>query len=301
MRHRLTISAPIAALFLTTIAVALPACVTNVATGRRQLNLLSRQQEIALGEQTTPRVLEQYGGRVESDGVQEYVDHVGQKLVPFVEGPYLSLPWEFTLLDSEEINAFALPGGKVFITRGLASKFDDEAQLAGVLGHEIGHVTAEHADKRLSGQLALSGVALGVSVAVGDAESDWIRQGVPLLVGVGGQGFLLKFSRDEEHEADSLGLQYMTRAGYDPSAMVDVMEALSEASSGSAGARPPEFLSTHPHPESRIRELREMILADYDHAMDNPAFVRNEQRYQQRLLEPLAKMHASKDPPAKSE
>src|SRR5690606_33959971 len=177
-------------------------------------------------------------------------------MVPYVEGDYATLPWEFTLLDSEIINAFALPGGKVFLTRGLASRLKSEAEMAGVLGHEIGHVTAEHADKRVSNQLIFAGALVTASVAAGFSDDDLVKIGVPVVVGVGGQGFLLKFGSDEEYESDALGVRYMARAGYNPEGQARVMELLAEAGGGS---RQWEMLSTHPYPENRVKRAREII------------------------------------------
>ena len=203
---------------------------------------------------------------------------------PHTEGDYATLPWEFTLLDSEVINAFALPGGKVFITRGLAEKLKTESELAGVLGHEIGHVTAEHADKRIANQMIFVGGLVVASAVAGRSSDDLVRVGVPLLVGAGGTGFILKFGRDEEFESDALGIRYMSRAGYDPMGQVRVMEVLAEASKG---PRPPEFLSTHPYPEARVERARRLIEREYAHTQDNPAFGHFQQRYEQRMLAPM--------------
>lgn len=257
-------------------------CTTNPATGARQFDILSRQQEIALGDEASPELIEGYGGAVQSESLQAYVTRVGSSMVPHTEADYASLPWEFTLLDTDVINAFALPGGKVFITRGLAGRMQNEAQLAGVLGHEIGHVTAEHADRRISGQLMLSlGVATAAALA-GESDSDLVRAGVPLLVGTGGQVFALRFGRQEEIVADRLGMRYMSRAGYDPRSQLGVMQILGSASDGPRG---PEFLSTHPHPETRIREIRKLIQREYADA--GPSGGRFEQRYRDDFIEPL--------------
>lgn len=269
----------------------LTACTTNQATGRFQLNTLSREQEINIGEEGQREIVPQYGGAVANEALQSYVREVGMKMVPHTEGDYATLPWEFTLLDSEVINAFALPGGKVFITRGLAAQLKSEAELAGVLGHEIGHVTAEHADKRVSGQLVFTGLLVGASVAAGRSSDDLVKVGVPLLVGVGGTGFLLKFGRDEEYESDALGIRYMTRAGYDPMGQVRVMQVLADASSG---PRPPEILSTHPFPESRVERAKRLIEKEYPQTQGNPSYGLFQDRYEQRMLAPLRAL-----PPAK--
>ncbi len=264
---------------------ALAGCVTNEATGRSQFNSLSREEEIALGDEAKGPLTEEYGGKVNKPDLQAYVTEVGTKMLPGTEGEYKTMPWEFTLLDSEVINAFALPGGKVFITRGLASKMTNEAQLAGVLGHEIGHVTAEHADKRISSQLIFTGILVGVAVAAGTSDDSAVAAGVPLLVGVGGTGFLMKFGREEELEADRLGVRYMTRAGYDPMGQVQVMEVLKEASKG---AGQPEFMSTHPLPETRIERLKKLISEKYAQTQGNPEYQLYEIRYEQRYLSKMA-------------
>lgn len=262
----------------------LTACTTNPATGRSQFNFLGRDQEISIGEEGQREIVPQYGGAVASADLQSYVREIGMKMVPHVEGDYATLPWEFTLLDSEVINAFALPGGKVFITRGLASQLKSEAELAGVLGHEIGHVTAEHADKRVTNQLIFTGVLVGASIAAGRSSDDLVRVGVPVLVGASGTGFILKFGRDEEFESDELGIRYMTRAGYDPTGQVRVMEVLAEASKG---PRPPQILSTHPYPEARVERAKRLIEREYPQTQGNPSYGLFQDRYQERMLTPL--------------
>ncbi len=263
-------------------------CTTNPATGRRQFDLIGRQQEIAIGEQAKGELTAQYGGPIADAYMQTYVRDVGMKLVAQTEGDYESLPWEFTVLDSDVVNAFALPGGKVFITRGLLVKLDDEAMLAGVLGHEVAHVTAEHADKQMSQALIVTGVVAGASVAAGMSDSDLVRAGVPLLVGVGGTGFVLKFGRNDELEADALGMRYMARAGYDPAAQRDVMRVLGEASGGKDGnqagaASPPEWWSTHPFPETRIERIDERLESKYP-PQSRAGLVRNPDSFQRNAL-----------------
>ena len=276
-RHRILIL-PVALLLL---VEPLVGCTTNAATGRRQFNSLSRADEIALGTRAAPELAAQYGGPVPDASLQAYVTRVGMSMVPYVEGDYADLPWEFTLLESDVLNAFALPGGKVFITRGLAEKLDNEAEMAGVLGHEIGHVTAEHADKRISSQYIAAGAAVLVGIAVKDDDRDWVRIGMPILVGAGSQGFLLKFGRDEELESDRLGMRYMSRAGYDPAGQLGVMKILAQASKG---PRQPEFLSTHPYPQTRIRAIEKKLRNKYRNTQGE----RYESRYRSEFLSKLA-------------
>jgi len=268
-------------------------CTTNAATGHRQFNTLSRQQEIDMGKAAAPELAQQYGGPVPDASLQAYVRRVGMSMVPYVEGDYADLPWEFTLLDSDVINAFALPGGKVFITRGLAEKLDDEAEMAGVLGHEIGHVTAEHADKRVTSQSVAAGAAVLVGIATKDDDRDWVRIGAPMLVGAGGQGFLLKFGRDEELEADKLGMRYMTRAGYDPAGQLGVMQVLAKSS---GGARQPEWMSTHPYPGTRIKAIEKKLRNKYKDAKGE----RYRNRYQMEFLSKLAMAETPRAPVAEA-
>ena len=211
------------------------------------------------------------------------------RMVPHTEAENPSLPWEFTLLDSPVINAFALPGGKVFMSRGLAEKMTNEAQLAGVLGHEIGHVTAEHVPERI--QTATNAGLLGslASAIAGLGESAAIQQMTEAVVGYGGQGFLLSFGRGQELEADMLGMRYMSRAGDDPVAQRQEMAILAEA----AGVRrAPEFLSTHPHPESRINQINELPSSDYAALTGTPGVGLYESRFRQRFLNPIASVPA---------
>ncbi len=269
----------------------LAGCTTNPATGRRQFDLIGRQQEIAIGEAAKDDLAAQYGGRIADTYMQAYVRDIGMSLVDHVEGNYGDLPWEFAVLDSDVVNAFALPGGKVFITRGLLVKLDDEAMLAGVLGHEIAHVTAEHADKQLSQSLIVTGVVAGAAVAAGQSESDFVRAGVPLLVGAGGTGFILKFGRNDELEADALGMRYMARAGYDPAAQRDVMIVLSDATGNAGGNRAgsggtPEWLSTHPFPETRIKQIEDRLARRFP-PEDRAGLVRNPDRYHANMLSRL--------------
>ncbi|MEM6855877.1 MAG: M48 family metalloprotease, partial [Planctomycetota bacterium] len=170
-----------------------------------------------------------------------------------------NLPWNFNVLDSDQINAFALPGGKVFMSRGLLEKMTNEAQLAGVLGHEIGHVTAQHVNARMSQALIIQGIAIGTTVAGEVADDDTLRV-LGVGAGLGGGVYLLKFGRDQESESDMLGVRYMTRLGYNPWGQVQVMQILKEAQGGGSG---PEFFATHPLPQTRIDRLQKLIAEQY--------------------------------------
>jgi len=247
----------------------LAGCVTNPSTGRKQLNLFSEADVGTMGEQAAPQVMSEFGGEVQSQPLRQYVTGVGQKLTRHVEPEFRNLNWEFFVLDSDVINAFALPGGKIFITRALLERFDNEAQVAGVLGHEIGHVTARHSNERLSQAWIAQ---IGLEVLSHSTKSEYLNLGAGLLT----EGVMLKYSRNHENEADLQGLKYMTAAGYDPHAMLEVLEVLQEAG---GGGRMPEFLSTHPYPESRIKTIDGMLSGPYKYTQDNPDYERYPERF----------------------
>ncbi len=268
-------------------------CSTNAATGKLQFNTMSRSQEVALGSQAMPGLIEGYGGEVQDERLRNYVSAIGMEVAQGVEEEYRDIPWEFTLLDSEVINAFALPGGKVFISRGLMERMTNESQLAGVLGHEIGHVTAEHADQQVSRQMVIQGIAVGAAMAASTQEdASWTSYGVPVLVGGAGL-FNLKFGRDEESQADALGMRYMTRAGYNPRGMLGLMEILQEASGGGGGQ--PEFLSTHPLPQTRIDRIKQKLKNQYKAETADPSFITGELRFQQEIL-PMLRAYSHAQP-----
>ena len=272
----------------------LSGCSTNSATGKRQLNLLSRSQEISIGSDAMPSLITGYGGEVPNASTRQYVTEVGLRLVTQIEPEYQDLPWEFTYLNTDTINAFALPGGKVFLTRGLASRLHTESQLAAVLAHEIAHVTARHANEQISNKLLITGAAIGVSVAASQSDNDTIATGIPVLVGASTGLFLLKFSRDDEHESDRLGMRYMTRAGYNPAGMVGVMETLQAPAGESTSTGIQQFLSTHPLPSSRIERAHNRINTDYSAYLNART---GQSDYQRRMLTPLSKLPPPPPPP----
>ncbi|MEM9559703.1 MAG: M48 family metalloprotease [Planctomycetota bacterium] len=259
-------------------------CSTNPATGRSYFDALPRDQEIALGLESKPQLVANYGGEVRSAEVRGYVTRVGNSLARHTEGDFPSLPWQFTVLDTDVLNAFALPGGQVFITKGLLKRFTSEAQLASVLGHEIGHVTAQHIDEQISRDYARSfGVQLLGALASGSGAG--AQLGVVLFDQASGT-FLLSFDRDQEHEADELGLRYMVAEGYNPLGSWRAMRALARASEGEA--RPPEFMSTHPATGSRVSRIRRLVDTQYRAARDDPSSRVGSQPYQTRVLDNLA-------------
>jgi predicted Zn-dependent protease len=230
------------------IAAALGAegCATNPATGESQLSLISRQQEIQMGQQAA-RQVRQTIGVVSDRALQQYVERIGERLAVGTSRP--DLPWRFAVVDDPTPNAFALPGGFIYVTRGMMNLLTSEAELAAILGHEIAHVTARHAVNQLSRQqLAQLGLGLsGIFVPEVQTLSPVIGAGLNLL--------FLKYSRDHEREADELGYQYLRREGYDVSEFADVFRALQRASGDGPGALP-GWLSTHPVPAERIETAR---------------------------------------------
>lgn len=263
-------------------------CSTNPATGKSQLNAVSARREISLGAEAAPGFLKEYGGEVGSVSLLRYVSELGGRLAAVSERP--DLPWEFHVVDSEVINAFALPGGKVFVSRGLLSKLDNEAQLAGVLGHEVGHVTAQHIGQQMTQAMIIQGVAVGLGVAGEITDREWLKV---LGVGssVGGTVYLLSFGRDQELEADALGVRYMAKLGYNPVGQLQVMEILAKEASGGSM---PEFLSTHPLPTTRIERLKKLIRGNYPNYEDPAAYRYNFEQFKEAVTAELNKL-----PPAK--
>jgi len=238
---------------LAVLAPALAGCAINPATGQRQLMLVSESQEIQMGRESDPAVIAQFG-LYPDEGLQAYVAGLGARLAARSERP--DLPWTFRLVDDPVINAFALPGGFIYITRGILAYFNSEAELASVMGHEIGHVTARHSAHQMSQQqLAQVGLIAGVVFLPEDWSSLALNVG-----GVGLQLLFLKFSRDDESQADDLGMRYLVRADYDAREMPGVYAMLNRVSSaGSSGsasaARAPQWLSTHPDPVNREQRM----------------------------------------------
>jgi predicted Zn-dependent protease len=226
------------------------ACAVNPATGRREFMLVSEQQEVALGRESDPAIVAQFG-LVDDPALQEYVTDLGLRLAAGSERP--DLPWSFKVVDDPLVNAFALPGGYIYVTRGILAHFDSEAELAGVLGHEIGHVTARHGASQMSRQ-QLQQIGLGI----GMIASETFRQ-YSALAATGLQLMNLSYSRDDESQSDRLGLRYISRLDYDADAMIGVFEMLATAGGGSGEGRLPEWQSTHPYPETRSADMRAEI------------------------------------------
>lgn len=253
-RHRLAAGLLAAMLGL----AGLPGCSTNPATGGSDFTLLSPEDERRIGREQHPRIVAEFGGRYRDEAVQAYVEGLGTGLAAGSE--LAGTPFAFTVLDSPMVNAFALPGGYVYVTRGLLALAGSEAELAGVLGHEIGHVTARHG-ARQHGRSVIVGLGAAIlGAAIGD-------RGAAELLNRGSGLVLRSYSREQEFEADGLGLRYMARAGYDPEAMASFLERLRakaafDAEAQGGGADPDGFslASTHPRTVDRVHEARAAVL-----------------------------------------
>ncbi|MEC9236123.1 MAG: M48 family metalloprotease, partial [Pseudomonadota bacterium] len=228
----------------------LSACSTNPATGERQFaSFMSPQQENQVGAQEHEKVLKQFGGLVKDKALTDYVNKIGQKLAQNTERP--DVQYKFFLLDSPEANAFAIPGGYIYITRGILALANDEAELAAVLGHEIGHITGRHSAERYS-----HGVVTSLGAAILGAAVD--NPNVARAANLGQNLYLSSYSRSQENEADMLGVRYLHRAGYDPSGMNRFLTSLGafsalEAKANGQGAAPQvNYFSTHPLTQERV-------------------------------------------------
>lgn len=221
----------------------------NPYTGEKQHIALSEAQEIALGLQAAPQMAQQHGGLYPNENYQAFVDQVGNRLVNNSVAKETGYQYDFHLLaDSQTINAFALPGGQIFITYALFSKLENEDQLAGVLGHEIGHVVGRHPAERMSKHELTQGIINGVAVGFDPNTA----QGAAAIA----QMVNMSYGRDDELQSDDLGVRFMLKANYNPEEMIGVMEILKAAAGPN---RQPERMSTHPDPENRIEKIREAI------------------------------------------
>ena len=237
--------------WLVVVALVLGSCATNPATGRREISLMSESQEIAIGKEQDALIRKEMGVYNDPE-LQQYVQTIGLGMAKISERP--NLPWSFAVVDQPAINAFALPGGYIYITRGILPFLDNEAELAGVLGHEIGHVTARHSAQQytraVGGTVGLA--ALGIFVPGARPFGDIAGQGLAVL--------FLKYGRDDELQADGLGARYAVRQNWDPAdvpGMLSTLGRLAEADGSSKGV--PNFLSTHPEPLARVKEIAPQV------------------------------------------
>lgn len=245
---RLPFTALLKSFFTILLICAVFSCSVNPVTGKKEIMLMSKDQEIALGIQSNPEILATFGA-YQDETIQNFISQKGQEMARISHRP--ELEYKFQILDSPVVNAFALPGGFVYFTRGIMAHFNNEAEFAGVLGHEIGHITARHGAQQYSQQILLQG-ALLVGVVVSEDFAQYAglaSQGLGLL--------MLKFGRDDESQSDELGVQYSTKIGYDAHEMADFFNTIDRLSGGDNGGVP-TFLSTHPNPQDRFKKVNQM-------------------------------------------
>lgn len=234
--------------------------VENPFTGETQRVGLTVEQEVALGARAAPQMIREFGGQDPDQEAQAYVDQVGRELVANTQAGNTEYEYEFHLLaDDETVNAFALPGGQIFITDALLQRFETEGQLAGVLAHEIGHVVGRHASEQIAKAELTEGLASAAVIAASDPDDPSSRQEQQIAAAVA-QLVNMKYSREHELESDRLAVRLMAEAGYDPRALIEVMQILAAAGDGQ---QPPEFFSTHPNPDRRIERIEEAIAQEF--------------------------------------
>jgi predicted Zn-dependent protease len=241
-------------------------CATNPVTGKRELSLISEAQEIQMGREASQAAVRQVG-EVAKPAAQALVRTIGTQIAAKSERP--ALPWEFHLLDDAAVNAFALPGGFIFVTRGLMTHLNSEAQLAQVIGHEIGHVTAKHSVHQMSQQQLTQ-----IGLVAGSILSERVAQFGNVL-GAGAGLLFLKFGREDEIEADALGFRYALEQRYDPREAERVFATLARLR-GEEGARVPEWQSTHPDPGNRVQTAQKKAAALPPGELTNTRVNRNE-------------------------
>jgi len=232
-------------------------CSTNPVTGETELMLISEKQEVAMGLEAAPQFEKEFGGRVPNAELQEYVQGIGQALAGVSDRN--NLKYDFVLVTSKVPNAFALPGGQIFLTAGLMSLMQNERELAAVLGHELGHVCARHNVKGMQRQM---GTSVLVEVASSVAGVGKAGKGVAKVVG---SMVTLKYSRDDEYQADSLGVKYMALAGYNPWGMVELLDILLGLHDKEPSSLQ-EMFQTHPLSTKRVAEATEIVQTEYPEA-----------------------------------
>jgi len=257
--------------FLLVFAVA---CATNPATGRTELNIVSEQQELAMGKAAHEQVLAEYGVYDEKPELNAMVDRIGHQIA--ATSPRPNLPWTFTLLDTSMINAMALPGGYVYVTRGILERMNSEDELAGVIGHEVGHVAARHGAKAMSNATLAQIGFVAAAIAAGEENTE--RYGALAMIGMG--LLFTKYSRSQETQADVLGTDYMSSAGWNPHGSAQMLQGLQRLQGGQVTGIERYFMD-HPDPKKRVddvnREIARLDAVDStidERPMERAAFVR---------------------------
>jgi len=228
----------------------LAGCAVNPITGEEEFMIFPESHDITIGRSYAPEVEKQLGGKITNEGLQNYIDSVGQKIARVSHRP--DIEYHFTAVNDESINALALPGGYVFITKGMLVNLTSEAQLAAILGHEITHIVARDSSNVMSNEI-------GISILLSAVATENTPQALTTAADITRQILGLKYSRADERTADIGGLEYVYKAGYNPYAMVETMRILDEQQK----IEPIEFFSTHPNPENRIEYITEEIRRHY--------------------------------------
>lgn len=260
----------------------LAGCARNPVTGKRELMIISEAAEQSIGAGAAPGIEAQFDGAYEDPVLTAYVNEVGQHLARVSHRP--GIPYQYTVLNTSTPNAFALPGGYIYVTRGLLVRMQNEAQLAAVLGHETGHVTARHGAKHLQTAIGAALILQGIQLYDASRHQGKTRSEVATAVAVGSAVFglvQLGYSRSDEYEADRLGTEYAYKAQYNPLGMVQLLQVLQQAGGGD-GSSLEEFFSTHPLNRKRIDEVRKEIVDRFPDSEKNPALAYNPEVFQQK-------------------
>jgi len=246
-------------------------CATNPITGRDELMLFSEQQDVQIGRSYAPEIEKQLGGKIEDPVVQAFINRVGQRTVHTNYSRHFD--YHFTAVNDKSVNAFALPGGYIFITRGMLEKLQTEAQLAAILSHETIHVVARDTMNVMSNQI-------GIEILLSAVISKDTPRAAVTAAQLTRRILSLSYSREDEKLADLGGLDYMARAGYDPHAMIQMMQILQSQQK----YQPMEFFSTHPSPENRIGYIREKVERKYS---NTEGMITGDNTYKQQVLDNL--------------
>ena len=245
----------------------LSGCAVNPVTGQSQLMLMSRDQEIHIDRERSPHQFSADYGVLQDEKLNAYIGQTGKRLAGLTHRP--DMPYSFQGVNAAYVNAYAFPGGSIAVTRGILVEMEDEAELAALLGHELGHVNARHTAQQMTKGVFASAVLAGAGIALSGNE-----EYAPLISGLGGMGaglLLAKYSRDNERQADELGMEYMVKAGYNPQGMINLQEMLVNLSSRQPSALETMF-STHPMSRERLATARQTAGSRFAQAMGNPVY-----------------------------
>ncbi|MFP4391935.1 MAG: M48 family metalloprotease [Desulfohalobiaceae bacterium] len=288
-------------LLLSALAAAgtLSGCAANPVTGQPQLMLMSKEQEISIDKEHSPHQISADYGTLQDRALKSYVQDTGQKVADQTHRP--DMPYSFQGVNAVYVNAYAFPGGTIAVTRGILLEMRSEAELAALLGHELGHVNARHTASQMSKGMLASAVLSGTGAILADK-----KEYAPLIAGLGGIGagaLLAKYSRDNERQADALGMEYMVQSRYDPEGMVLLMDMLRQKSKQEPSLLQIMF-STHPMSDERYQTARQRARQEYDQAndfslhkekyMDQTASLRRQKRLIQELQKAEKRMREGK-------